>query len=123
MDKKTGLLPLLFFGGGTTETGGFHVIGEWGGAALHQAGGHKMSYSSPLIGPVAAAVASLAWAVSVYFIEREKYRAQVELARLEVEAKKQGFPVSQPGGSRSTPKLSSLARRKPTTAECQSNFR
>ena len=47
-----------------------------------------------LIGPVAAVVASLAWAVSVYFIEREKYRAQVELARLEVEAKKQGFPVS-----------------------------
>lgn len=34
-------------------------------------------------------VASIAWAIAVYLMEREKQRAQVELARLELEAKKQ----------------------------------
>jgi hypothetical protein len=33
---------------------------------------------------------SLAWAVANYLIEHEKQRTKVELARLEMEAKKQG---------------------------------
>ncbi len=38
---------------------------------------------------IATALASIGWAIAVYLIEREKQRAQVELARLEMEAKKQ----------------------------------
>ncbi len=36
-----------------------------------------------------AALGPIAWAIAVYLIEREKQRSQVELARLEMEAKKQ----------------------------------
>jgi hypothetical protein len=39
---------------------------------------------------IATALASVAWAIAIYLIEHEKQRAQVELARLEMEAKKQG---------------------------------
>jgi hypothetical protein len=35
------------------------------------------------------ALSSIAWAISVYLIVRERQRAQVELARLEMEGKKQ----------------------------------
>jgi hypothetical protein len=38
---------------------------------------------------IAWAIAAIAWAIAVYLIEREKQRAQVELARLEVETQKQ----------------------------------
>jgi hypothetical protein len=37
---------------------------------------------------IATAIASVAWAISSYFIEREKQQAQVRLARLERKAKK-----------------------------------
>lgn len=40
--------------------------------------------------PCACALASIAWAIASYLMVREKQRAQVELARLEIEAKKQG---------------------------------
>ena len=39
---------------------------------------------------IATALASVAWAVANYLIEHEKQRTKVELARLEMEAKKQG---------------------------------
>ncbi len=39
---------------------------------------------------IATALASVSWAIASYLIEREKQRTQVELARLEMEAKKQG---------------------------------
>jgi hypothetical protein len=35
-----------------------------------------------------AALGPIAWAIAVYLIAREKQRSQVELARLELEAKK-----------------------------------
>ncbi len=41
---------------------------------------------------IATALATLAWAIASYLIEREKQRTQLELARLEMEAKKQGSP-------------------------------
>lgn len=37
---------------------------------------------------IATAIASVAWAISSYLIEREKQQTQVELARLERKAKK-----------------------------------
>lgn len=37
---------------------------------------------------IAVGLASIAWAVSAYLMIREKQRAQVTLARLEIEAKK-----------------------------------
>ncbi len=39
---------------------------------------------------IATALSSVAWAIASYLIVREKQRTQVELARLEMEAKKQG---------------------------------
>ncbi len=39
---------------------------------------------------IATALASVSWAIATYLIEHEKQRTQVELARLEMEAKKQG---------------------------------
>ncbi len=39
--------------------------------------------------PAACALISIAWAIVTYLIVREKQRAQVELARLEIEGKKQ----------------------------------
>ena len=39
--------------------------------------------------PFACALASIAWAIASYLMVREKQRAQVELARLEIETKKQ----------------------------------
>ncbi len=39
---------------------------------------------------IATALASIAWAMFNYLIEHEKQRTQLELARLEMEAKKQG---------------------------------
>ena len=38
---------------------------------------------------VAWAIAAIAWAIAIYLIERERQWAQVEVARLELEAKKQ----------------------------------
>jgi hypothetical protein len=40
---------------------------------------------------IATALASVSWAIASYLIEYEKQRTQVELARLEMEAKKQGY--------------------------------
>ncbi len=37
---------------------------------------------------IATGIASVSWAIASYFIEREKQRTQVELARLERKAKK-----------------------------------
>ena len=39
--------------------------------------------------PFACALTSIAWAIASYLMVREKQRAQLELARLEIEAKKQ----------------------------------
>jgi hypothetical protein len=39
--------------------------------------------------PFACALASIAWAIASYLMVRAKQQAQVELARLEIEAKKQ----------------------------------
>ena len=39
--------------------------------------------------PFACALVSIAWAIASYLMVREKERAQVELARLEIEAKMQ----------------------------------
>ena len=41
------------------------------------------------VSSIAWAVAAIAWATAIYLIERERQRAQVEMARLEMEAKKQ----------------------------------
>lgn len=38
---------------------------------------------------IAVAIGTIAWAVAVYLIEHDRQRAQVEIARLEMEAKKQ----------------------------------
>lgn len=38
---------------------------------------------------VAWAIAAIAWAIAIYLIERERQRVQVEVARLELEGKKQ----------------------------------
>jgi hypothetical protein len=46
--------------------------------------------------PLAAALASMAWAIATYLMVRERYRAQVELARLEIEANKQGISSKEP---------------------------
>jgi hypothetical protein len=46
--------------------------------------------STSLAWAIATALASVAWAVANYLIEHEKQRTKVELARLEMEAKKQG---------------------------------
>ncbi len=40
---------------------------------------------------IIAALAPIAWAISFYFVEREKQRSRVELARLEVEKNKQAL--------------------------------
>lgn len=48
--------------------------------------------STSLAWAIATALATLAWAIASYLIEREKQRTQLELARLEMEAKKQGSP-------------------------------
>lgn len=37
--------------------------------------------------PISCALASIAWAISAYFIEREKQRTRRELARLGIETK------------------------------------
>jgi len=52
--------------------------------------------------PLVAALTSMTWAIAVYLIVSERYRAQVELARLEAEANKQGTsskesPMLMPG--------------------------
>jgi hypothetical protein len=52
---------------------------------------HKIFQTLAFIGPIAAAGASLGWAAFLYLIKREKYLARVELAQLDVEAKKQTF--------------------------------
>ncbi len=41
------------------------------------------------VASIAWAIAAIVWAIAVYLIEREKQRAQVELARLAMETKKQ----------------------------------
>jgi len=43
----------------------------------------------PLRVYLSTTLSSIAWAIAAYLIAREKQRAQVELARLEVEAKKE----------------------------------
>jgi hypothetical protein len=52
-------------------------------------GGLKVASIAWAIAATIAALGPIAWAIAVYLIEREKQRAQVELARLEMEAKKQ----------------------------------
>jgi hypothetical protein len=52
--------------------------------------------------PLATAVTSIAWAIAVYLMVRERYRAQVEMARFAAEASGQGTisetsPVLAPG--------------------------
>ncbi len=54
-----------------------------------RAGELKASVILALTVPVACALISIAWAIVTYLIVREKQRAQVELARLEIEGKKQ----------------------------------
>lgn len=43
--------------------------------------------------PLATALTSMTWAIATYLIVRERYRAQVELARLEAETSKRGTTV------------------------------
>ena len=52
--------------------------------------------------PLATAATSIAWAIAVYLIVRERYRAQVEIARFAAEASGQGsipeeLPLLMPG--------------------------
>ncbi len=53
------------------------------------AGELKASVILALTVPAACALVSIAWAIVTYLMVREKQRAQVELARLEIEGKKQ----------------------------------
>ncbi|GCE31443.1 hypothetical protein KDA_69270 [Dictyobacter alpinus] len=43
--------------------------------------------------PVAAAIGSVAWAISTFFIVREIAHKEIELARLKVEAQKISYPL------------------------------
>jgi len=52
-------------------------------------GGRKVASLAWTVAVAIAALGPIAWAIAVYLIAREKQRAQVELARLELEAKKQ----------------------------------
>ena len=52
-------------------------------------GRRKVASIAWAIAATIAALGPIAWAIAVYLMEREKQRAQVELARLELEAKKQ----------------------------------
>ena len=49
----------------------------------------KASVILALTVPAACALISIAWAIVTYLMVREKQRAQVELARLDIEVKKQ----------------------------------
>jgi hypothetical protein len=60
-----------------------------GEALPHPRVERKSSVILAIIVPLAGALASIAWAIASYLMVREKQRAQVELARLEIEAKKQ----------------------------------
>lgn len=51
--------------------------------------GHKVTSLAWAIATAIAALGPIAWAIAAYLIAREKQRSQVELARLELEAKKQ----------------------------------
>ena len=53
-------------------------------------GGRKVASLAWAVAAAIAALGPIAWAIAIYLIAREKQRAQVELARLELEAKKQG---------------------------------
>ncbi|HKF37493.1 MAG TPA: hypothetical protein VKB35_11390 [Ktedonobacteraceae bacterium] len=53
-------------------------------------GGRKVASLAWAVAAAIAALGPIAWAIAIYLIAREKRRAQVELARLELEAKKQG---------------------------------
>ena len=53
------------------------------------AGERKASVVLAFTIPIACALVSIAWAIVTYLMVREKQRAQVEMARLEIEGKKQ----------------------------------
>src|SRR5437868_2753072 len=46
--------------------------------------------------PLAAAFTSMAWAIATYLMVRERYRAEVEQARLEAEIYKAGYSSKEP---------------------------
>lgn len=46
--------------------------------------------------PLAAAFTSMAWAVATYLMVRERYRAEVEQARIEAEVYKAGYKSKEP---------------------------
>ncbi len=46
--------------------------------------------------PLAAAFTSTAWAIATYLMVRERYRAEVEQARLEAEIYKAGYSSEEP---------------------------
>ena len=50
---------------------------------------HKARAILAITVPLACTLSSIAWAIAAYLMVREKQRAQVELARLGIEAKKQ----------------------------------
>lgn len=46
--------------------------------------------------PLAAAFTSMTWAIATYLIVRERFRAEVEQARLEAEVYKAGYSSKEP---------------------------
>lgn len=55
----------------------------------HPKGERKGTAILAITVPLACVLVSIAWAIAAYLIAREKRLAQVELARLEIEAKQQ----------------------------------
>lgn len=53
----------------------------------HEATAYKASAILAITVPLACAMSSIAWAVATYLMVREKQRAQVKQARLEIKKK------------------------------------